>query len=209
MVYGEIAPPQCALPSMASSRPPPQSTPLPPRSPSPTALTFHRWERAGFCHILFSSIPPTTLTLNPHLSDPAPRSPPNQVLSLCRPNRAEVEASASTHLALATTSLLVVPREDTEVQCQCFYSSAPRIIEPAARLGQFGIHRLHQRYVISRASLPLLMCWYLGIAASVPGVCLLFCDARAIEFLPGPATDKPTKPKKVAVLQCGLHQAEY
>jgi hypothetical protein len=99
MVYGEIAPPQCALPSMASPQPPPQSTPLPPRFPSPTALTFHRWDRAVFCHILSSSIPPTALSLNPHLSDPAPRSPPNRVLSLCRPSRADARVDASTSAA--------------------------------------------------------------------------------------------------------------
>jgi hypothetical protein len=128
-----------------------------PRSPSPMALTFHRWERAGFCHILSSSIPPTALTLNPHLLDPAPRSPPNQVLSLCRPSRAEVEASASTHLALATTSLPTVPREDTEVQCQCFYSSAPRIIEPAARLGR-----------IQHSSAPPKVCHLSCLAPSPP-----------------------------------------
>ncbi|ONM53446.1 hypothetical protein ZEAMMB73_Zm00001d019636 [Zea mays] len=45
-------------------------------------------------------------------TDPAPRSPPNQQLRRCRHIRAKVEASASTHLALATA----VPREDTTVQ---------------------------------------------------------------------------------------------
>jgi hypothetical protein len=45
-----------------------------------------------------------------------PRSPPHPALSLSRPNRTEVETSASTHLILANTSLRAVPGEDAEMQ---------------------------------------------------------------------------------------------
>jgi hypothetical protein len=71
---------------MASSRPPLQSTPLPLRFPSPTALIFHWWQRAGFYNI------PSSLSSCPSLAGQSSpeRLPPHN-------------------------SLLVVPREDTEV----------------------------------------------------------------------------------------------
>jgi hypothetical protein len=76
---------------------------LPPRSPS-----IHGEVAGCFQQSTDSTRSPRILSL----SDPAPRSPPNQQLRRCRHIRAKVEASASTHLALATA----VPRKDTTVQ---------------------------------------------------------------------------------------------
>jgi hypothetical protein len=118
--YGEIAPPQGALPSMASL------LQVPPRSPSTDGTHLPSTKRL-FLHSTDGTHPKLSPLRSRAHHHHVPRSLPHLTKSLSRSSRAEVEASASTHLALDTTSLPAVPREDTEVQCQCFYSSAPRI----------------------------------------------------------------------------------